>query len=103
MNLPGARVGPVNLGSTAEITIAELAELIVQLTNSRSRLVYQEALPDDPRRRKPDTSHAHQLFKWSASTSLEAGLRKTIAWFDAQLSSAVPEPRRIPVLEAAVG
>jgi UDP-glucuronate decarboxylase len=103
MDLKSDRVGPVNIGSTAEITITELATLIVRLTNSKSRLVYQEGLQDDPRRRRPDTTKVHELLQWSASTPLELGLRKTIAYFDAQLSARTPDPSCTPACEVALG
>ena len=74
--------GPVNLGSTGEISIRELAELVLRLTGSKSRIVH-EALPqDDPRRRQPDITRAGKTLGWTPTTSLEIGLERTISYFD---------------------
>jgi UDP-glucuronate decarboxylase len=81
MNTPGDAVGPINLGNPVEFTMKELAEKVVELTKSKSEMVY-EALPsDDPRQRKPDTTKASEILGWSAKIDLEAGLVKTIADF----------------------
>jgi UDP-glucuronate decarboxylase len=81
MNAPGDVVGPINLGNPVEFTMKELAEKVVELTKSKSEMVY-EALPsDDPQQRKPDTTKASEILGWSAKIDLEAGLVKTIADF----------------------
>ena len=81
MNTPGNVVGPINLGNPVEFTMKELAEKVVELTKSKSEMVY-EALPsDDPQQRKPDTAKASEILGWSAKIDLEAGLVKTIADF----------------------
>lgn len=81
MNTPGDVVGPINLGNPVEFTMRELAEKVVQLTDSKSEMVY-EALPsDDPQQRKPDTTKASEVLGWSAKIDLAAGLVKTIADF----------------------
>jgi UDP-glucuronate decarboxylase len=81
MNTPGYVVGPINLGNPVEFTMKELAEKVVQLTKSKSEMVY-EALPsDDPQQRKPDTTKASEILGWSAKIDLEAGLVRTIADF----------------------
>ena len=81
MNTPGDVVGPVNLGNPVEFTMKELAEKVVELTKSKSEMVY-EALPsDDPQQRKPDTTKASEILGWSAKIDLEAGLVRTIADF----------------------
>ena len=81
MNTPGNVVGPINLGNPVEFTMKELAEKVVELTKSKSEMVY-EALPsDDPQQRKPDTTKASEILDWSAKIDLEAGLVKTIADF----------------------
>jgi UDP-glucuronate decarboxylase len=73
--------GPVNIGNPSERTIKDLAELIIQLTHSKSELRY-EALPiDDPTRRCPDIGKAKQLLNWEPKVSIEEGLTKTIAYF----------------------
>ena len=82
MNTPGDVVGPVNLGNPVEFTMKELAEKVVELTKSKSEMVY-EALPsDDPQQRKPDTTKASEILGWSAKIDLEAGLVRTIADFE---------------------
>lgn len=81
MNSPGDVVGPINLGNPDEFTMKELAAKVIDLTGSKSDLVY-EALPsDDPQQRKPDTTQASEILGWSAKIDLNAGLLKTIADF----------------------
>ena len=81
MNTPGNVVGPINLGNPVEFTMKELAEKVVELTKSKSEMVY-EALPsDDPQQRKPDTTKASEILGWSAKIDLGAGLVRTIADF----------------------
>ena len=74
--------GPINIGATDEISILELASLVIELTGSRSRPVRRPTVQDDPRRRRPDISKAHQLMAWSPRTPLEQGLARTIAHFE---------------------
>ena len=73
--------GPVNIGNPDERTIRELAEMIIRLTGSSSKIVYRGLPADDPVRRKPDISLAKEKLNWTPHTSLEEGLRKTIAYF----------------------
>ena len=81
MNSPGDVVGPINLGNPDEFTMKELAAKVIDLTGSKSDLVY-EALPsDDPQQRKPDTTKASEILGWAAKIDLSAGLLKTIADF----------------------
>ena len=86
MSSADAVTGPVNLGNATEFTIAELAELVVSLTGSRSKLVHLPLPADDPRQRKPDTAIAESVLGWKATTPLEEGLKHTIAYFDSLLS-----------------
>jgi UDP-glucuronate decarboxylase len=88
MATPEDFTGPVNLGNPTEFTIAELAELVIKLTNSRSQLVRKPLPSDDPRQRRPDTSLAESRLGWRATTPLAEGLKHTIAYFDELL--AVP-------------
>ncbi|GAB6165020.1 SDR family oxidoreductase [Thermostilla marina] len=74
-------VGPVNLGNPGEFTILELAELVIELTGSKSKIVHKPLPPDDPTRRKPDISLAKDKLSWEPKTPLREGLRKTIEWF----------------------
>jgi UDP-glucuronate decarboxylase len=83
--------GPVNLGNPTEFTIAELAELVVGLTNSKSEIVRKPLPSDDPRQRKPDISLAVSELKWQATTPLADGLKTTIAYFDSLLSRQAKE------------
>ena len=73
--------GPVNLGNAAEITVRELAETVLGLTESRSKLVFKTLPMDDPRKRKPDLRMAQSNLDWEAVVDLEAGLRRTITYF----------------------
>ena len=77
--------GPVNLGNPSERTILELAELIIELTNSKSQIVYKSLPSDDPTQRQPDISIARKELNWQPSTDIVDGLIKTIAYFKAQL------------------
>jgi UDP-glucuronate decarboxylase len=94
MNTPDTVTGPMNLGNGTEFTIAELAHLVIDLTGSKSKLVYQPLPSDDPRQRKPDTSQAEATLGWKATTPLAEGLRLTIAYFDSLLARPT---RRIEV------
>lgn len=79
-------LGPVNLGNPSEITIHELADMMVNFTGSSSRIVYKPMPTDDPRQRRPDISLAKDVLGWSPKTDLKAGLKKTISYFERQLS-----------------
>ncbi len=71
-------IGPVNMGNTDEITINELAEMIIELTGSKSKISYHDPLKDDPARRQPDITLAKQKLGWQPKVNLYEGLRKTI-------------------------
>jgi UDP-glucuronate decarboxylase len=73
--------GPINLGNPTEITIRELAEMILHLVGSRSRIVSRPLPQDDPRQRRPDISKARALLGWEPSVSLADGLRETVGYF----------------------
>src|SRR5260370_10081287 len=73
------------LGTTAEITVGELARIIVGIVGSRSKVVYRPLPVDDPRRRRPDIERAQSVLGWSPKVELLTGLRETIAYFDDQL------------------
>lgn len=74
-------LGPVNIGNPGEFTIKELAEKIIVLTNSKSKLIYNPLPSDDPKQRKPDISLAHTMLGWGPAVALEDGLKKTIEYF----------------------
>ncbi len=73
--------GPVNLGNPVELTVKELATLILDLTGSRSKLANLPLPVDDPQRRCPDISQAKELLGWQPTVDIRAGLEKTAAWF----------------------
>jgi len=79
--------GPLNLGNPEETTILELAELILRLTASRSRIEFKELPVDDPVQRRPDVSLAREVLGWDAKVALADGLRETIAYFRKVLSA----------------
>ncbi len=87
MNTPRDVTGPFNLGNTAEVSIRELADTVVRLTGSKSRIVHLDPLEDDPRRRRPDIAKAASVLGWAPSTPLETGIKKTIDYFDRLLGS----------------
>ncbi len=79
-------IGPINLGNASELSIRELAELIIEMTGSRSKLVHAPLPTDDPTRRQPDISKAREILGWEPSTPLREGLVETIAYFDRMLA-----------------
>lgn len=88
MNIPDTEpTATVNLGSSVEISINRLADMIVTLTGSRSRIVHIPARSDDPHRMAPDLTRARNMLDWRASTSIEDGLRMTIGYVQSVLHS----------------
>ncbi len=81
MNSRDGFTGPVNVGNPGEFTIRELAEIVIRLTGSNSKLIYQELPEDDPKQRKPNIDLAKKELGWEPSVILEEGLRKTIDYF----------------------
>jgi dTDP-glucose 4,6-dehydratase len=77
--------GPVNLGNPYELTVAELAQLVIELSRSSSSVVHRPLPQDDPTRRQPDIKRAGQRLGWKPSVHVEEGLRLTIEWFRTQL------------------
>jgi UDP-glucuronate decarboxylase len=80
--------GPINLGNPGEFTVLELAETVVKLTGSRSKIVRGPMPEDDPRQRQPDIARARELLSWQPHIALQEGLARTIAYFDELLSDA---------------
>ena len=80
-------IGPVNIGNPIEFTILELAEKIIDITGSKSKIVYEPLPLDDPMQRQPDISMAKKNLDWEPSVKLEDGLVKTIHYFDELLKS----------------
>ena len=81
-------IGPVNIGNPGEFTIRELAEKILKLTGSRSKIQVRQERSDDPVRRRPDISLAREKLSWEPSVDLEEGLGKTIEYFEKVLKEA---------------
>jgi UDP-glucuronate decarboxylase len=79
-------IGPVNLGNPDEFTMRQLAELVLDLTGSRSKIVHRPLPQDDPRQRKPDISEAERVLGWRPAVALKEGLTKTIPYFEELLS-----------------
>ena len=91
MGTPDEVTGPVNLGNPNEFTIRQLAERVLALTGSSSKLIFQPLPQDDPRQRQPDISQALALLDWKPSIMLDEGLKKTIGYFDNLLSEESPQ------------
>jgi len=81
MNGPDDFIGPVNLGNPGEFTIKQLAELVIELTGTKSKIVYRPATPDDPKQRKPVIDLAKAKLGWEPQIQLREGLSRTIAYF----------------------
>jgi UDP-glucuronate decarboxylase len=86
MNTPPEVTGPINIGNPGEFTIRELAELVIELTASKSKLIFEDLPSDDPRQRRPDISKAKAVLGWEPKTQLREGLIRTIAYFERMLS-----------------
>ena len=76
----GTNVDVINIGNEKELTINDLAKIIIKKTNSKSKIIHKEKMPDDPKRRKPDISLARKVLKWEPKTTFDLGLKKTIDW-----------------------
>ena len=81
--------GPLNLGKPGEFTILELAKKVIELSNSRSEIIFEPLPADDPRQRRPDITLAREVLGWEPKVELEEGLKKTIAYFEELLSSTI--------------
>merc|ERR1712113_293273 len=74
-------VGPMNIGNPNEFTVKELAEMVVELTGSKSKIIYLPLPGDDPKQRRPDIARAKKYLNWEPKTQLREGLTKTIDYF----------------------
>jgi UDP-glucuronate decarboxylase len=81
MDTPDPITGPINLGNPHEFTMTQLAKMVIDLTNSKSNIVFKPIPVDDPRQRKPDISKAIELLGWEPKVQLKPGLTKTINYF----------------------
>jgi UDP-glucuronate decarboxylase len=87
MNSPDDFTGPVNLGNPVEFSIIELAKKVVELTGSKSKVVFKPLPPDDPSQRQPDITLARERLNWQPTIPLEEGIKKTIEYFKELLKS----------------
>ena len=85
MGTPDEVTGPINLGNPGEFTMLQLAERVLALTGSSSKLVFRPLPQDDPKQRQPDISQAKAVLDWQPTIALDKGLEKTISYFDALL------------------
>jgi UDP-glucuronate decarboxylase len=81
-------IGPVNVGNPGEFSMLELAQLVMELTGTKSRLIYHPIPSDDPRQRKPNIDRIKELLGWEPTIALREGLVKTIAYFDQALATS---------------
>jgi len=100
-------LGPVNLGNPNEVSVRELAELVIAMTGSRSELVFNPLPADDPKQRRPDITLARQKLDWAPKVKLRDGLDRTIAYFrgivaDEAGSAEIKEPLPIQPEELAL-
>ena len=102
MQTPDEVTGPVNLGNPVEFTIRQLAETVIALTGSSSKIAYRPLPEDDPQQRCPDISLAKELLAWVPRVRLSDGLMKTIEYFERLLRSS-PRDERLPTRAAKVG
>ena len=94
MAYDGPPCGPINLGNPTELTINELVARVMDMTGSRSDVIRMPLPKDDPQRRRPDITLAGERLGWAPRTTVEAGLKATIAWYAAELKSAEPAARK---------
>ncbi len=85
MNSDSAITGPINLGNPLTFSMMELAEKVIELTDSKSKVIFEPLPQDDPKQRKPDISKAQTLLDWEPSIQLEEGLKKTIKEFSSRI------------------
>jgi UDP-glucuronate decarboxylase len=95
MKCPDDVIGPINLGNPGEFAMIELANTVIDLTGSRSKVVHRPLPENDPRQRRPDISKAQQYLDWAPRTPLQEGLAKTISYFDDLL--------KLPHIREAIG
>jgi len=87
MNTSDDVTGPMNLGKPGEFTILELAEKVIELSNSSSEVVFKKLPADDPTQRRPDITQARKILEWEPEVELEEGLKRTITYFDEILTT----------------
>lgn len=82
MNTDSKVTGPINIGNPSEFTIRQLAEIIIDITGSSSKIVYKSLPPDDPKQRRPNIDKARDILKWEPTVALRNGIEKTVIYFD---------------------
>ena len=87
MSLTNVFIGPVNLGNPSEVTILDLAKIIIDLTGSRSKIIFKQLPQDDPERRMPDISLAKSKLGWKPEVDLRTGLMKTVEYFERMITN----------------
>ena len=87
MNTPDDFTGPVNCGNPREISMLKLAEKIIEMTRSKSEIVFCPLPEDDPKQRQPDIALAKKVLSWEPKIQLEEGLKKTVDYFDSLLTN----------------
>jgi UDP-glucuronate decarboxylase len=90
MNTGDDLTGPVNLGNPHEFSMLELAQKVIAITGSKSKIVHQPLPSDDPLQRKPDISLAKRRLDWTPRVALEEGLKETVQYFDRLLQGVEP-------------
>ena len=90
METPFDVTGPINIGNPGEFTMLELAELVIEMTGTKSKIRFEPLPSDDPRQRRPDISKAQATLAWTPKTPLREGLTKTIGYFEGVLSDKEP-------------
>ena len=88
MDTEAGFTGPVNLGNPGEFTIRQLAEMVIDMTGSSSKLAFEPLPPDDPMQRQPDITLAQDKLNWQPKIPVQEGLKPTIAYFDALLAES---------------
>lgn len=87
MNTSDDFTGPVNIGNPNEFTMIELAELVIELTGSKSKMIFEPLPSDDPIQRRPNITQASERLNWEPKIQLKDGLKKTIMYFKSILNS----------------
>jgi UDP-glucuronate decarboxylase len=105
MDSPATTTGPLNIGNPCELSMLAIADTILELTGSRSRIVHAPLPADDPRQRCPDITRAREELGWAPSVELREGLMRTIAWFDETLQrrGATPVRNAVPQDDGLAG
>jgi UDP-glucuronate decarboxylase len=91
-------IGPINLGNPGEFTMRQLAEIVIELTGSKSALEHRPLPQDDPRQRQPDITAAREILGWEPTTALRDGLARAIAYFDTLLQTMGDLPPRVDAM-----